>query len=132
MALTDREKLIYSIISAHTVADSKGYATQREIFEEVNYEMPGELQWNESSKSHDHCFPIWHAVTRINSSDEVDKIVIIDDFRYRLATEEEAKEYISELKSQALRKLKRVSDIMRKYRMDGQGDLDGGFREAFI
>lgn len=131
MALTDRERLIYSIIAWHSANDPKGYATQKEIVDEVNSAMPGELRWNEGSASHDHCFPIWQAIARINQSDEAEKIVIMDDFRYWLATAGEARHYAECLRSSALKKLRRASDIMRKYRMDGQGDLDGNFREAF-
>ena len=131
-ALSERERLIYSIVESHTRGDPKGYCTQRELVDEVNASMPGELQWNDSPKSHDHCFPVWSAVRAINASPEVDKIVIVDNFRYYLATKEEAKAYIEELKEDAMRKLKRASDVIRKYRMDGQGDLEGNFREAFV
>lgn len=136
--LTDRERLIYSSIEAHSFNDAKGYATQREIYEDVTSVMgPNEIQWNENARSHDHCFPIWSAVSRINQSPEVDRIVIIDGFRYYIATKEEAQSYIDNLRDSALRKLKRASDIRRKYRLDGQGSIsqsgeDVEFREAFI
>lgn len=130
--LSERERLIYSIIASHSESDPKGFATQREVVDEVNAAMPDELQWNECPKSHDHCFPIWSAVAAINASDEVEKIVIADNFTYRLATKEEAKAYIEALKESAMRKLKRASDVIRKYKVDGQGDFEGNFKEAFI
>ena len=78
-ALSERERLIYSIVESHTHKDPKGYCTQRELVDEVNALMPDELQWNDSPKSHDHCFPVWSAVRAINASPEVDKIVIVEE-----------------------------------------------------
>lgn len=121
--LNSRDWLIYRIIRKHTSEDPKGYATQKEIFDEVNGEMPGSLRWVSNKGTHDPCFPIWSTVSKLNQSPEIEKIIVIDDFKYYLATKEEAERYIENLKDQAMRKLKRASSIMRKYGMDGQGKL---------
>lgn len=120
--LNSRDWLIYQSIKSHTANDEKGYATQREIYEDVTDSMPDSLQWN-GERSHDPCFPIWSTVRKLNASPEVEKIIIIDDFKYYLATKEEAEGYMDKLREEAIRKLRRVSEISHKYGMDGQGKL---------
>ncbi len=73
--------------------------------------------------SHDICCAVWQDVTALNASTEVEKIIIIDDFTYRLATEEEAEAYYAELRTKALRALQRAFAIKKKIRKDGQGKL---------
>ena len=120
--LTPRQWATYNLIKE---ASSKG---EKVSIEEIvaNYHESaheGGYAISTSVGSHDICGNVWCDVVAINASSEVEKIIIIDNFTYRLATEEEAEEYYSNLKAKALRAFQRASAIKRKIRKDGQGKL---------
>ncbi len=59
----------------------------------------------------------------INNSSEVDKLILIKDNRFKIATYEEAREMEQELYNQAMKLLARMGVIGRKINKDGQGKL---------
>ena len=97
---------IEQIIASYSASDHKdGYIASR------------------GAKTHDPCSAVWCDITAINASSEVEKIIIIDNFTYRLATEQEAWDYYADLQARAIRALIRAHNIKNKIRKDGQGKL---------
>lgn len=78
---------------------------------------------SKGANTHDPCKAVWNDITAINASSEVEKIIIIDNFTYRLATEDEANAYFDNLKKKALRAMVRAYNVKRKIDKDGQGKL---------
>lgn len=120
--LTPRQWATYNLIKE---ASSRG---EKVSIEEIvaNYHESahkGGYSLSTGVGSHDICCGVWQDVTKINASTEVEKIIIVDNFTYRLATEEEALEYYSEMRAKALRALVRANAIKRKIKADGQGKL---------
>lgn len=120
--LTPRQWATYNLIKD---ASSRG---EKVSIEEIvaNYHESahkGGYSLSTGVGSHDICGGVWQDVTKINASTEVEKIIIIDNFTYRLATEEEAQEYYAEMRDKALRALVRANAIKRKIKADGQGKL---------
>ena len=120
--LTPRQWATYNLIKE---ASSKGVSVSIEEIVANYHESAhkGGYSLSTSVGSHDICGNVWRDVVAINASAEVEKIIIIDNFTYRLATEEEAEEYYADLRTKALRALQRASAIKRKIRKDGQGKL---------
>lgn len=88
-----------------------------------------ELKWSETT-SHDKCPKIWSLVQEINNSDEIEKVILIKNFTYKIATEDEAKEYVKELmNNRIVPRLQRYWRIVKKMKLDGQYNL---FKEDFI
>lgn len=73
--------------------------------------------------THDICKAVWLDVVALNASSEIEKIIVIDNFTYRLATEEEATAYYNKLLDKAIKGLVRAQAIKRKIKADGQGKL---------
>lgn len=120
--LTPRQWATYNLIKE---ASSRG---EKVSIEEIvaNYHESahkGGYSLSTGVGSHDICGGVWKDVTAINASTEVEKIIIIDNFTYRLATEEEALAYYSEMRTKALRAIVRANAIKRKIKADGQGKL---------
>lgn len=120
--LTPRQWATYNLIKE---ASSKGVSVSIEEIVANYHESAhkGGYAISTSVGSHDICGNVWRDVVAINASAEVEKIIIIDNFTYRLATEEEAEEYYADLRTKALRALQRASAIKHKIRKDGQGKL---------
>ena len=119
--LTPRQWATYNLIKN---ASSRGEsATIEQII--ANYpESAYKDGYRRSERaSHDPCKSVWHDIVALNASSEIEKIIIIDNFTYRLATEEEAEAYYQTLKDKALRAFNRAYNIRRKIRKDGQGKL---------
>lgn len=120
--LNSRQWATYNLIKENSL---KGQATaQKEVCD--NY--PAETRkdgyvWAKGANTHDRCLKVWHDVHAINASSEVEKIIVMDNFTYRLATEEEAGEYYAKLQERALKALVRAYNVKRKIKADGQGKL---------
>lgn len=121
--LTPRQWATYNLIkNASSWGDR---VTIKDIID--NYpECPSHKDGYKASKvlkPHDPCSAVWGDITAINASPEVEKIIIIDNFTYRLATAEEAEAYYVELREKAMRALVRAYNVKEKMRKDGQGKL---------
>ena len=62
----------------------------------------------------------------------MDKIIIMDNFTYRIGTKEETEAYRKKLYDKAIRSLVRLSYMTKKIKSDGQGVLEEGDEEAKI
>lgn len=79
--------------------------------------------WAVGRNTHDRCLKVWEDVHFINASSEVEKIIIMDKFTYRIATEEEANAYFEKLREKAIKAFSRAYNVKRKIKADGQGKL---------
>ena len=79
--------------------------------------------WNECAKHGDHCREIWDDVQAINESPEVDKIIVVRKYDYKLGTEEECERYFNWLRSKGLKLMQRAYAVLNKCSKDGQGKL---------
>ena len=71
----------------------------------------------------DHCKALSKIVAEINASPEVEKIVVVDKYTYRLADREEAEEAAAKYQERGLRLLAKAAAIRRKAAADGQGKV---------
>lgn len=91
--------------------------TQRELIDSIRgYEESGKL-------SHDKCPSIYADIDKINKSKEIDKIILIDNFNYKIANKEEAIDFANYYLRKALKALKRYWTLIDKINNDGQGKL---------
>lgn len=122
--LTTRQKVTYELIKKNSLAGR--ITTQREIYE--NYPASEEQQqgykWNDKPYSHDNCSVIWRDIVAINFSDEVEEIIIQDNFTYKIARNGlEATIFAKRYKDTAIAKFKRYGAILRKIKANGTGEL---------
>lgn len=120
--LTPRQWATYNLIKE---ASSRGESVP---IEEIVANYPesaheGGYSLSRGAGSHDICKGVWTDITALNASTEIEKIIIIDNFTYRLATEAEAEAYYERLQNKAIRALVRAYAIKTKMRKDGQGKL---------
>ena len=120
---TFRQYATFYLIAQNTF---KGIiTTQKDIVENYskeNYEDG--YEWNDKKNIHDHCSAIWKDIEEINFNTNIDKIIIADNFTYKLAeTKEEATRFAKKYLSDAVRKLKRHWNIVKKIEKNGQGKL---------
>lgn len=109
------------------------------IEEEPYYEL------HESTSTTNKCPMLFIDIEELNRSEEIQKIIVTKKYKYKLATKDEAAEYINYLQIKAKRMFKRAYSIQKKYSANGQGYfIDGrgnlvdetsfsrGFYESFV
>lgn len=112
-SMTPRQWKLYCLIR-----DSKNPPlTQHDIC----MALPNDYIYHE--RNNDCCPLIWQDVDFINGTYEVEKIIVVDRFTYRLGTKAECQDYADKLQIGALKKLKRYWAVVNKMEMDGQGKL---------
>jgi len=121
--LTTRQWRTHDLILANSEQGKE--TTQREIYENYPYDAETRKDgyvWNDNPKSHDHCSAIWHDINDINASDVVHKVIIFNNFVFKVAeNEEEVKAFVTNLYwDKAMSKLWRYSNLLRKAKRDGQ------------
>ena len=79
--------------------------------------------WKDNPKHGDHCRSIISDVNAINASPEVEKIIVVKDYTYKLGNDEDCADYFKYLKGKAMRLFKRAYLILGKMSADGQGKL---------
>lgn len=124
--LTTRQQHTYELIVRNSQMGK--ITTQREIYEnypfDAQYRKDGYI-WRDNPKVHDNCTAIWTDINKINANDKVQKIIIPNNFTYKIAeSQQEVKDFIKWLYfDQAMAKLWRYSNLKRKALRDGQGRL---------
>lgn len=120
--MNNRQWAAYNLIKSRSEMGQS--VSQREICDNysIDYHFDG-YSWAKGSNTHDKCLKVWQDVHFINASSEVEKIIVMDKFTYRLATEEEAREYFAKLQERAVKAFVRASNVRRKIKADGQGKL---------
>ena len=92
-------------------------------FEIADYIGKEHYQINYSDTTHDVCSTMNLDRIALNNSLEVDKIILIKDNKFKVATEDEAIELEQELHSQAMKLLGRMTFIQEKRRRNNQGKV---------
>ncbi|MCK9576971.1 MAG: hypothetical protein M0R51_13800 [Clostridia bacterium] len=115
-SMTPRQWKLYRLIRDNTLNNNPPL-TQKEICDAFPYDFI----YNE--RPNDKCPMIWQDVDFINSRYEVEKIIVVDRFTYRLGTKTECEDYANKLLVGAVKKFRRYWAVNKKMEMDGQGKL---------
>lgn len=118
--LTERQKELIEFLSD---------GEKRTIYEVVAFVDGYEFSTNKNA--HDPCPAVCTDIHTINNSN-YEKIIVIDNFTYYIATEQEAKDYLEKLKSSLVPKLVRYWNIKKKTENNGQAQYDIRDEEAII
>lgn len=122
--MTSLEWAIYNTIKEKGTLTQKGLASlvnERLGYKALNYNDKATNCKNDEKG--DHCKQLQNLVTSINASPDIEKMIVVKNYTYKLGTEEECLEYALKLKEKAMRLLKRYGDIMIKYGKNDQGKL---------
>lgn len=121
--LTNRQWRTIALLKVAFERDPSEWVTQKEIVEFTPAEeFVGGYSKSEST-SHDQCAGVWTDIKFINDSGEFDTIIIYKDFKAKLATYEEAKEYIEYLRSKAMKLLDRMAALNRELHKNNCGQM---------
>lgn len=123
MKLTTRQWRLYELLVAVAEANEKRWVNKVEIAEFVNLYVDDKYYINESETTHDICSTINMDRIAINNSLEVDKIILIKNNEFKIATEEEAIKLEQELHNQAMKLLTRKSTLEAKRLRNNQGKI---------
>lgn len=121
MAMTARQWSLYNFLSS----DPGRWFTQREICDNVE-------GYTYFERNNDSCPSIRDDKLVINASPEVDKIVVMKNYCFKIGTVDEYRQerakHIRRLKNQ----VQEIQNMDFKYDRDGQGKLVGEFYESFV
>lgn len=90
---------------------------------EVCEAMPKYYSYKESEHNFTNCPAIYEDIDYIMQSPEVEKIIIKDEGKFRLGTEEECIDYANKLYRRGTRIMAKYGAISRRISADGQGKL---------
>lgn len=90
---------------------------------EICNAMPKYYYYKESEHNFTNCPAIYEDVDYIMNSPEVEKIIIKDEGKFRLGTEEECIEYARKLFIRGTRIMAKYGAIAKRISKDGQGKL---------
>jgi hypothetical protein len=122
MAMTPRQWALYRLLLSRSVLNWD--SSQRDIYECYPDSIHEDgYHFVDNPKHGDHIRELWDDVQAINSTDEVDKIIVVKDYSYKLGTPEECSSEFSKLFRKHQESLKRALAILSKMRKDGQGKL---------
>lgn len=108
---------LYNFIKERTLTDTK--TTVKDICEE----FPKTYHLNSKECNFSNCPKLYEDIDFVNSSEEIEKIIIKDHNNFYLATEEQAKDYANRLFNRALKTLKKYYVVDKKIKRDGQGKI---------
>lgn len=113
MKTKDRRELLYNLLTSQP----EHWFTQEELCLQIKSYilMP--------RKNNDRCPSILVDIKKINADFNFKKILICKDYMYKVATEEEAKEYLELRKRRLINQARCIQSIRRKARYQGLGDI---------
>lgn len=118
--LTTRQFRLYDLLVAVAQTNPNRWVSKQEI---AGYLGKEHYTINNNELAHDLCSTMNLDRIVINNSLEVDKIILIKDNEFKVATEEEAIELEQELHNQAMKLLGRMTFIQEKRRRNNQGKV---------
>ena len=125
--LTARQEALYELLVVVAKADKDRWLTQKQIVEEVNQRLKEgkrKYVYRETPNRHNYCPAIWDDAEAINNTMFKDKIIVMDDCRFKIASNyEEANLYIESLCVRLARLSKRISVLRQKVRRSNQGKI---------
>ncbi len=118
--LTTRQFRLYDLLVAVAKADPVRWVDKLEIADYLGNDY---YTINTSKHAHDVCSTMNLDRITINNSLEVDKIILIKDNTFKIATEQEAIQLEEELYNQAMKLLERKSMLVAKRLRNNQGKV---------
>ena len=118
--LNTRQFRLYDLLVAVAKADPVRWVDKLEI---ADYLGDDYYTINTSKHAHDVCSTMNLDRITINNSLEVDKIILIKDNTFKIATEQEAIQLEEELYNQAMKLLERKSMLVAKRLRNNQGKV---------
>ena len=115
--LTERQKALINLFIETNNEDPYKWLSQEDIEQPDGYKYV--------NRPNDKCSAIWKDIEVIRKSKQFNKVIITKKYKYKIATFEEAENYVESLKINALKKLKRASEIEKLIDLDGQTRLFG-------
>lgn len=112
--LTERQLNLHKLL----LTNPNKWFTQKEICDVIL-----DYEYRERKNTSDKCSTIWQDREEINKSDEVENIIAMKNYCFKIANLEETVEEETRLYKNAMRNLKRMTVIKKKRLMDGQGRL---------
>jgi len=76
-----------------------------------------------------NCADLYKDIIEINNDSEIEEIIVVNRNKIKLATEEEAEQYLEKLMKKALKSFSRYWSVCRKLKKNDQFDL---FKDDFI
>lgn len=116
-SINNRQKKLLSYLKSEYRVNPNRWVTQEDICSFID-----EYEYNTDPYAHNHCTTIWSDVNTINQLEQFDNIVVYKDNNCKIATKNEAEEYLDTLMARALKKFKRYWTIRNK--MENNGNVD--------
>lgn len=113
--LTPRQWALYRLLQS----DTNRWFTQREICDAVE----GYNYVENPKATNDHCSPIGADKRAINENPRVDQIIVMKDYKFKIATLEEYKEERRSHINRLLAQKRQIEAMDAKFERDGQGKL---------
>lgn len=108
---------LYNFIKARSLNGEK--TTVRDVCDQ----FPDIYHLNDKESNFTNCPNLYKDIDLLNSSYQIEKIIVKDYNNFHLATEEDANKYALKIKIKALKLLKKYWVVQRKIDKDGQGKI---------
>lgn len=116
--LNTRQWKFYNYLKEQAFEDGDRWVSKWEISVAIT-----DYEYNNSPYAHDECSTMNGDRIAINNSQEVDKLILVDNNCFKIAKLDEAIEMRNDYYNQAMRLLGKMSIIANKIDRDGQGKL---------
>lgn len=116
--LNTRQWKFYNYLKEQAFEDGDRWVSKWEISVAIT-----DYEYNNSPYAHDECSTMNGDRIVINNSQEVDKLILVDNNCFKIAKLDEAIEMRNDYYNQAMRLLGKMSIIANKIDRDGQGKL---------
>ena len=116
--LNTRQWKFYNYLKEQAFEDGNRWVSKWEISVAIT-----DYEYNNSPYAHDECSTMNGDRLAINNSQEVDKLILVDNNCFKIAKLDEAIEMRNDYYNQAMRLLGKMSIIANKIDRDGQGKL---------
>lgn len=116
--LNTRQWKFYNYLKEQAFEDGDRWVSKWEISVAIT-----DYEYNNSPYAHDECSTMNGDRIAINNSQEVDKLILVDNNCFKVAKLDEAIEMRNDYYNQAMRLLGKMSIIANKIDRDGQGKL---------
>ena len=116
--LNTRQWKFYNYLKEQAFEDGDRWVSKWEISVAIT-----DYEYNNSPYAHDECSTMNGDRIAINNSQEVDKLILVDNNCFKVAKLDEAIELEQDLHNQAMKLLGRMSFIQEKRRRNNQGKV---------
>ena len=121
--MTNRQWAFYRYLKEQNEIDPNRWISKEEIYWGTLGLKGVDYRLNESPKVHDICSTMNADMEAINNDEVIEKLVILNDNHFKIATELEALEYIEKLEERARKISIRKNRLVYKFKKHGQYKL---------